>query len=46
MHECNQKKRHDSNNHVPYFFAYKAQDFFKESLLDSSKSVVISGCIL
>ena len=29
-----------------YFFTYKAQHFFKESLLDSSKSIVISGCII
>ena len=31
---------------LPYFFAYKVQHFFNKSLLDSSKSVVISGCIL
>ena len=29
-----------------YFFYFKAQDFFNESLFDSSKSVVISGSVL
>ena len=32
--------------YIPHFFAYKAQHFFNKSLLDSSNSVVISGCIL
>ena len=31
---------------ILFLFAYKEQDIFNESLLDSSKSVVISGCIL
>ena len=29
-----------------YFFYFKAQDFFNESLFESSKSVVISGSVL
>ena len=33
-------------NKLTYFFAYKAQHFFNESLLDSSKSVLILGCVL
>ena len=31
---------------LPYYFAYKAQHFFNESLLASSKYVVISECVL
>ena len=38
---------HPSENiNIPYSFAYKVQPFFNESLLDISKSIVISGCIL
>ena len=31
---------------LPYFFGYEAQHFSNESLPDSSKSIVISGCVL
>ena len=31
---------------LPYFFVYKVQHFVNKSLLNSSKSVVISVCIL
>ena len=31
---------------LPYVFAYKAQHFFNENLLDSTKSVVISESVL
>ena len=32
--------------YIPHFFAYKAQHFFNKCLLDSSNSVVMSGCVL
>ena len=31
---------------ITVFFAYEAQHFVNKSLLDNSKSVVISGCLL